>query len=226
MTDRSSSESFSASTLNILIVDDHQLMLKGTVDLVQGHFPSGDIVAAQTAQEALEHVQHHRLDLAIVDLSLPKTEGTAAHVEHGLELLEALMADYPQLNLVVQSSTIKVLVRLLSEIEHHRGGFTIADKGVPIKTLLTRIEWSLEGLSYTKDLQTGLELKPEWMEVLQLAYEEGLQDKAIAQSMYKSERMIRHYWSKIQDVLGVYPETGKNIRVLTQIRAREVGLID
>ncbi|MEM9219938.1 MAG: hypothetical protein AAGD25_37130 [Cyanobacteria bacterium P01_F01_bin.150] len=90
------------------------------------------------------------------------------------------MAGYPQLNLVVQSSTIKVLVQLLGEIERHRGGFTIADKGVSMKTLLTRIEWSLEGLSYTKDLQTDLELKPEWMEVLQLAYEEGLQDKAIA----------------------------------------------
>lgn len=213
-------------SLRILIVEDHQLMLKGTVDLIQEHFPSAEISSAQTAQDALDYIQNHDVDVAIVDLSLPKTAGTVAHIEHGLNLLDTLMSDYPLLNLVIQSSTIKVLVRLISEIERHRGGFTIADKGVPIKTFLTRIEWSLERLSYTKDLQTDLEFKPEWLEVLHLAYEEGLQDKAIAQTMYKSERMIRHYWSKIQDRLGIYPEKGKNVRILTQIRAREAGLLD
>lgn len=218
--------SAAAAPLKILIVDDHQLMLKGTVDLVQGHFPRAEISAAQTAQAALDHIQAHPVDVAIVDLSLPKLTGTAAHTEHGLALLECLITDYPQLNLVVQSSTIKILVRLISDIERHRGGFTIADKGVPMKTFLTRIEWSIEGLSYTKDLQTDLEVKPEWLDVLNLAYEDGLQDKAIAQKMYKSERMIRHYWSKIRDALGVYPEEGKNIRTLTQIRARETGLLD
>ena len=201
-------------------------MLKGTVDLIQDHFPSAEIASAQTAQDALDYIQHHDVDVAIVDLSLPQTAGTVSHIDHGLSLLETLMSDYPLLNLVIQSSTIKVLVRLNSEIERHRGGFTIADKGVPIKTFLTRIEWSLERLSYTKDLQTDLEFKPEWLEVLQLAYEEGLQDKAIAQTMHRSERMIRHYWSKIQDRLGIYPEKGKNIRILTQIRARDAGLLD
>lgn len=222
MTDCSSAE----APLKILIVDDHQLMLRGTIDLVQGHFPGAEINSAQTAQAALEHIQNHPVDVAIVDLSLPKTVGAMAHTEHGLNLLETLITDYPQLNLVVQSSTIKILVRLVSEIERHRGGFTIADKGISMKTFLTRIEWSIEGLSYTKDLQTDLEIKPEWLEVLRLAYEDGLQDKAIAQTMYKSERMIRHYWSKIRDALGIYPEEGKNIRTLTQIRAREAGLLD
>lgn len=218
--------SAATKTLKILIVDDHQLMLKGTVDLVQNHFPKAEISAVQTAQAALDHIQTHPVDVAIVDLSLPQIPGTAAHTEHGLTLLDHLITHYPQLNLVVQSSTIKILVRLMSEIERHRGGFTIADKGVPMQTFLTRIEWSMEGLSYTKDLQTDLEVKPEWLEVLQLAYKDGLQDKAIAQKMYKSERMIRHYWSKIRDALGIYPEAGKNIRTLTQIRARETGLLD
>jgi hypothetical protein len=38
--------------------------------------------------------------------------------------------------------------------------------------------------------------------------------------------MVRHYWNKVQDALGVYPDEGKNIRIQTQIRAREEGLID
>jgi DNA-binding NarL/FixJ family response regulator len=62
--------------------------------------------------------------------------------------------------------------------------------------------------------------------VLTLAFNEGLQDKAIAERMCVSERMVRHYWSKLQDALHVYPEDGKNIRIQTEMQAREEGLID
>jgi DNA-binding NarL/FixJ family response regulator len=95
--------------------------------------------------------------------------------------------------------------------------------------MLNRVDLALRGLSHTKDIkavQTGLEVKPEWLTVLSLAFEEGLQDKAIAQRMYVSERMVRHYWTKVQDVLGLYPEEGKNIRIQTEMKAREEGLID
>jgi len=210
----------------ILIVDDHRLLLNGTISLVSDRFRDAQIFSAQTAQAALTQVAEHSPDLAIADLSIPQESGTTAQIEHGLGLLKQLMQDYPQLNLMVQSSSIKALVRLIPEIDAHQGGFTIADKSETIETFITRMEWAMQGLTHTKDLQTDLEVKPEWLEVLRLAFEEGLQDKAIAQSMYKSERMIRHYWSKIQDVLGIYPEPGKNIRALTQIRAREKGLLD
>ena len=212
--------------VEILIVDDHRLLLNGTISLVGDRFPNAKIRSAQTVQDALKQVREHVPDLAIVDLSIPETSGTAAHVEQGLRLLKLLMQDYPQLNLMVQSSSVKALIRIMPEIDNHQGGFTIADKSVPIDTFLMRMEWAMQGLTHTKDLQTDLEVKPEWLEVMRLAFEEGLQDKAIAQTMHKSERMIRHYWSKIQDALEIYPEEGKNMRAVTQIRARETGLID
>jgi len=62
--------------------------------------------------------------------------------------------------------------------------------------------------------------------LLRLAFEEGLQDKAIAQKMNIAERTVRHYWTKLQDVLEIYPEDSKNLRILTLKRAREEGLID
>ena len=210
----------------ILIVDDHRLLLNGTISLVSERFRDAQIFSAQTVQEALIEVAEHSPDLAIADLSIPQKSGKTAQIEHGLGLLTQLMQDYPQLNLMVQSSNIKALVRLIPEIDSHQGGFTIADKSETVETFLTRMEWAMQGLTHTKDLQSDLEVKPEWLEVLRLAFEEGLQDKAIAQSMYKSERMVRHYWSKIQDALGIYPEPGKNVRALTQIRAREQGLLD
>ena len=212
--------------LKILIVDDHRLLLNGTIELVRDRNPDAQIDAAQTVQAALGQVKQCLPDLVIADLSIPETTETTASVDCGLNLLRQLMADYPDLNLMVQSSTVKALIRLMPEIDRHQGGFTIVDKSLPVEVFLTRMEWSLQGLTHTKDLQTSLEVKPEWLEVLRLAFEEGLQDKAIARTMYKSERMVRHYWSKIQDVLEIYPEAGKNIRALTQIRAREKGLID
>jgi DNA-binding NarL/FixJ family response regulator len=66
--------------------------------------------------------------------------------------------------------------------------------------------------------------------LLSLAFHEGLQDKTITQRISLSERMVRHHWDKLQEALGLDCEylkkQGKNLRILTQIRAREQGLIE
>ncbi|MEM7714807.1 MAG: response regulator, partial [Cyanobacteria bacterium P01_A01_bin.68] len=110
-----------------LIVDDHRLLLNGTINLVSERFGDAQIFSAQTVQQALTEVAEHSPDLAIADLSIPQEPGKTAEIEHGLGLLKQLMQDYPQLNLMVQSSSIKALVRLIPEIDSHQGGFTIAD---------------------------------------------------------------------------------------------------
>ncbi|MEL7054514.1 MAG: response regulator transcription factor [Cyanobacteria bacterium J06588_5] len=212
--------------IHILIVDDHQLLLNGTVEIVKDLYPTGIIRTAQTAGAAIEQATEQQIDLAIVDLSIPESPGGSAQFETGLTLLQTLMKQFPDLNLMVQSSNVNALIRLMFDIDNHQGGFTIADKSLPVATFSTRLEWARQGLTYTKGLQANLEIKPEWLEVLRLAFEEGLQDKGIAQAMYKSERMIRHYWTKLQNVLEVYPEPGKSMRTLIQIRAREKGLLD
>ncbi len=211
--------------LKITIADDHRLLLDGTIGFIRDRYPNATLTPVQTVGEALATVARDCPDLFIGDLSLPETEGGEASVEKGLEMLRSLMREYPTLNLMVLSSNVKSLVRLVHDIDNHQGGFTIADKSLPPEEFLIRLKWSLEGLSYTKDLKTDLEIKPEWFEVMQLAFEVGLQDKAIAKEMHRSERTIRHYWSKIQDALGIYPEEGINMRSLIQIRAREEGLI-
>lgn len=210
----------------ILIVDDHQFILGGTVQIIQEQYPNATIVTASNQNDALAKASHPNLNLAIVDLSIPARVGHEARVEHGINLLKDLMQCYPNLNFMVQSSNINPLVRVRHEIDHHQGGFTIADKSLPISDILIRLDWSLQGLTHTKDLKVDLELKPEWLEVMHLAFEEGLQDKAIAKAIFKSERMIRHYWVKIQDLLEIYPEEGQNIRSITRIRAKEAGFID
>lgn len=216
--------------LAVLVIDDHPLIANGTLDILQKSNPEAKIAIARSAQEAVQAIKISQPDLVIVDLSIPEKSGDTAQTEIGLLLLKNLMANYPDLNITVQSSYVKALMRIKHEIDNHHGGFTVADKKLSTQDLLTRIKIALDGGSHTKDLKMELEIKPEWLEVLRLAFEEGLQDKAIAAQMYKSERMIRNYWTKIQDALEIYPEEdkkeGKNIRALTQIRAKEEGLID
>jgi DNA-binding NarL/FixJ family response regulator len=211
----------------IYIVDDHQLILDGMVSALGKQYPAAEIATAQTVEQAKAMLQAGLPDVLIVDLSLPEATGQPAHADRGLELLEFLMQQPTPLNLVVQSSHVKSLVRIKALIDRHEAGFTVVDKSQPTQDLLTKIDWSLQGiLSTPPDIRHGLEVKPEWLELLQLAFEEGLQDKAIAQRMNLAESTVRKYWTRLQDALNVYPEEGKNIRIQTERQARDKGLLD
>ena len=215
--------------LKILVIDDHESVLSGTIDVLRKQYPDAEFSTTLTAKTALNQLSNSQPDLVVMDLSIPEGVGLIARPNVGLQLLRDLMKNYPHLNLVVQSAHVRTLVRIRPEIDAHKGGFTVADKSLTSKEMLTRVNWALQGLTHTKDIKgiySGLEVRPEWLHVLTLAFGEGLQDKAIAERMCVSERMVRHYWSKLQDALEVYPEEGKNIRIQTQMRAREEGLID
>ena len=222
-----SQDSPKTGTLKILVVDDHELILGGTLDLLKRHYPQAEILTAKTTQQALDQVEAFSPDLVIMDLSLPETCGDTAEINRGIKSLEILMKNYPALNLVVQSSYVKALVRIKPDIDAHEGGFTVADKGLSSQEMLSRIDLALIGVTHTKDLKMPPgEVKPEWIEVLNLAFEEGLEDRVIAERMRIAPRTVRHYWTKVQDVLGVYPEDGKSLRIQTEKRAREEGFID
>lgn len=217
-------------TLKILVVDDHPVVLGGTLDLLVEEYPTAEMLTARTAKETGKQVAKEQPDLVVMDLSIPEVAGETAEIGVGIQCVRTLMGSYPDLSFTIQSSHIKALVRIKHEIDAHQGGFTIADKGLSGREMLARVDWALQGVTHTKDIQTSLEIKPEWYDVLQLAFKEGLQDKAIAKQMNVAERTVRHYWTKIYDVLGIYPEdgkkSGKNTRIQTEIKAREVGLID
>ncbi|MGB7441161.1 MAG: response regulator transcription factor [Coleofasciculaceae cyanobacterium] len=214
-------------TLKILVVDDHELILSGTLDLLKRHYPQAEILTAKTTQDALCQIEQIQPDLVIMDLSLPETSGDTAEINRGIQSLATLMKNYPTLNLVVQSSYVKALVRIKLDIDTHEGGFTVADKGLSSQEMLLRIDLALKGVTHTKDLKMPMgEIKAEWLEVLNFAFEEGLEDKVIADRMNVSLRTVRHYWTKVQDVLGIYPEEGKSLRIQTEKRAREEGFID
>lgn len=216
-----------SDSLKLLVVDDHEAVLGGTVAALEKTYSAARIRTANCAQAAWEELGYGLPDLLMTDLSIPAAPGQPSEIDTGIEFLRSLLATHAELNIVVQSAHVKSLVRLKPAIDAHQAGFTIADKNLPMQEMLTKVDWSLKGLIYTpREMRTGIEVKPEWLEVLRLAFKEGLQDKAIAEEINVAERTVRHYWTKVQDALEVYPEAGKNIRIQTEIRAREEGLID
>ena len=215
--------------LKILIVDDHELILSGTIEALRKQQPTAEIITAQTKEDALDELKELRPDLLLLDLSIPEKSKMEAKTEIGVELLKDLLQQQGNLNIVVLSSYAKALVRIKSEIDRHQGGFTVADK-TSIEDLLKKVDWALEGITYTKnvpELQTG-ELKAEWYQVLKLG-DQGKTDKEISEQINVAERTVWNYWHKIRDVFGIYPETeegNERKKIKTLKKARELGFID
>lgn len=216
-----------ASMYTFLVVDDHDSVLEGTCRVLQAQYPDAKIVTASRADEVETLIADTQPDLVVMDLSIPNHEGDKSLTEVGLTLLRSLLANHPTLHFVIQSAHVKSLIRLKSAIDHHQAGFTIADKSLTSSEMLVKVDWAINGLLYTPpEMRLGLEVKPEWITMLQLAFGDGLTDKAISQKMNVAERTVRHYWTRVQDALGVYPDEGINIRVKTYNTARQAGLLD
>ena len=215
------------------VADSHKLYLNETVKILRSRYPQAEIIASTNAIDFLLQLSKYKPDLVVMDISIAEKPGEIPSVNTGMQLLKKIMLNYPQLNIVVQSAHIKKLVRIKPEIDARIGGFTVADKNLSTAEFLQRIDWSLQGLTHIKDIphiNSASQVKPEWLRLLDLAFGEGLQDRIIARHICVSERMVRHYWERVQDALGLdcdeLKNQGKNLRIVTQIRAREVGLID
>lgn len=213
----------------ILVVDDHELILQGTIEALQRKYAKAEIITALTADRAEQLLKTLQPDLFLVDLAIPDREDVTARINTGINLLKIAMQQNSVLNIVVLSSYTKALVRIKSEIQSHQGGFTVADK-TSIQDLLKKVSWSMDTISYTKDVKelNSEELKLEWYRVLELG-NRGLTDKEIAWEMKVAERTVWSYWHKIRDVLGIYPTPGERYerkKIQTLTKARELGFID
>ncbi len=72
--------------------------------------------------------------------------------------------------------------------------FAIAGKELPTADMERSVKIAIDGGIHTpKEMKLRLELKPEWLSVLQLASEEALTDKGIAEKINVCEKTVRNY---------------------------------
>lgn len=210
-----------------LVVDDHEAILEGTVPALQAKYPDAEIVTAQDRQNAQSKMDLYHPELVVLDLSIPDQPHASANPEVGLQFLKTLMSSSRAPNILVLSTNVKPLVRLKPIINTYEGGFAAMDKTLPIKEMLKLVEVALRGSIYLPtQVRSRSEFDQKWLEVLTLKFQEGLTDKAIAQRIAVSDRTVRNYWIRIQDALGIYYDSEKDLQVQIQIEARKLGLID
>jgi DNA-binding NarL/FixJ family response regulator len=82
--------------MKVLIVDDHALVRRGMVSLLQEHFGEVEWGEAGDAREGLEAVIREAWDVAVVDISMPGRSG--------LELIQDIRRERPTLPILVVSS--------------------------------------------------------------------------------------------------------------------------
>jgi DNA-binding NarL/FixJ family response regulator len=57
--------------LKILVIDDHESVLSGTIDILQKNYPNAEFSTAVNAHNVLNQLNSLQHDLIVMDLSIP-----------------------------------------------------------------------------------------------------------------------------------------------------------
>jgi len=197
-------------SVRVLIADDHEVVRSGLKSLFAG--TDIEVVAeAATGESALRMALKHKLDLVLMDVRMPDTDG--------LRVLSRLKDEKPDLP-VLMVSTYDNPTYMARSVALGACGFLLKD--VPRKTLLDAIQraaagdmvWRREelrrvtGALATPRLPVDVEvpLTQRESEVLhQLAY--GLTNKEIAQALNISYETVKEHVQHILRKIGVSDRT-------------------
>jgi two-component system, NarL family, nitrate/nitrite response regulator NarL len=94
-------------TYNVLIVDDHQLIIDGLSNILKEEKVIGDIFSAVNGEEAIEQLRRHPVDCILMDISMPKINGHDA--------TKMIRQEHPHVKIIVVSmfSDASVVIKLL-----------------------------------------------------------------------------------------------------------------
>jgi len=105
------------STSSILLVEDHAGFARALLNML-GQNPNLEVVAvAESGEAALQYLRESRVDLVLVDYSLPDMSG--------VNLLEALLAEFPTMRCAMLSGHLSP--------QHARRALELGARGYLIK---------------------------------------------------------------------------------------------
>lgn len=79
--------------MRIMIVDDHALVRRGMAHVVRECFEEADVIETGNAEEAVSTMESESVDLALVDVRMPDTDG--------LDLLHTLRTRWPDMPVIM-----------------------------------------------------------------------------------------------------------------------------
>lgn len=197
----------------------------------ENQFPHSEVHYSKFSQDAERIIaQNKALKLIVADLNLSEPQPSNAENQMGISFLEKLMDQCNAQNILVLSDNVKSLSRLKDRINAYSGGFAVAEKSLSTDEIFRLANLVMQGHVYlSKSLrQTGMikDIEEQWLEVVKLKFQEGLNDKAIAQRLHVSDRTIRNYWIRLQDTLNIPNDPSYEIRVQIMLKLKKLGLLE
>ncbi|MFC1897221.1 response regulator [Chloroflexota bacterium] len=198
-------------TVKVLIVDDHTLFRRGIAAVLATQENLEVVGEALDGLEAIEKTKKIAPDVVLMDLNMPRCSG--------LEAIQALQAEMPQVNVLVLTVSDKE-ADLFAAVKFGARGYIL--KNTEPEELINAILQIAQGgvivsplmatklLTEFKDLSTGIEresiqgieadLSPREGEVLQLIAQ-GASNKNIADSLFISENTVKTHLRNIMEKL-------------------------
>jgi two-component system response regulator DevR len=197
--------------VTVFLVDDHEVVRRGLVDLLSADSDLDVIGEADSVAQALARIPALQPDVAVLDVRLP--DG------NGIELCRELLSKMPDLRCLMLTSFTSDEA-MLDAILAGASGYVVKDiKGMELakairevgagKSLLDNraaaaLMARLRGAAETSDPLSGLTGQER---VLLDLLGEGLTNKQIAARMFLAEKTIKNYVSRLLAKLGMERRT-------------------
>ncbi len=203
-----------AKSIRILLADDHAVLRQGTAELLR-HEPDLEVVGeAADGQQAVELAQKLKPDIVIMDVRMPVLSGIEAtrHIREAWPAIQVLVLtahddDQYVFSLLqagasgylLKTAPISALVRAIRQV---REGESPLDPAIARKVV---VHFSSEHKAAAAPDEANLakqDLTARELEVLQLLAR-GLNNRAIAEELYVSDRTVQAHLTSIFSKMGV-----------------------
>lgn len=202
--------------MRIMIVDDHALVRRGMAHVVRECFNEAQVIESATADEAVHAMELESIDLALVDVRMPDTDG--------LELLHTLRTRWPDMP-VIMLTTFDHSNYVRRALEEGAAGYLLKDatpddleQAIKVaisgggNVLSPRVIQNLvesideEGDQREPHRRPGSNLTHRETDILGLL-SEGRSNRDISRALFLSEKTVKAHLAAIFRKLGVSNRT-------------------
>ncbi|MBF6061344.1 response regulator transcription factor [Nocardia terpenica] len=197
--------------ITVFLVDDHEIVRRGLVDLLDGDPELTVIGEAGDVSQALARIPALRPDVAVLDVRLP--DG------NGIELCRELLSRVDGLRCLILTSFTDEQA-MLDAILAGAGGYVVKDiKGMELAAAIKAVGSGrslldnraaaalMDRLRRSAQPDGPLAALTDQERVLLDLLGEGLTNRQIAQRMYLAEKTVKNYVSRLLSKLGMERRT-------------------
>ena len=198
-------------TTRVFIVDDHELVRRGLIELIDTEKDLSVVGQAGNVQEALTTLESLTTDVAVLDVRLP--DGS------GIELCREIRSLYPDVKVLILTSFLDDEA-LLGAVLGGASGYVIKDiKNLDLLEAIRKVAVgeTLLDIALVSTVTNRLrKVSSPASEIYELTDQEqrvlehigrGLTNRQIAESMFLAEKTIKNYVSSLLGKLGLERRT-------------------